>query len=155
MKVNDVILSSEEIQSSLETTWRKIEAKENLQNQKVQSKISFLQKNWFSTAASVLVFCFLSVWLYNKDITTSNTVITYNKLIADNNEGLVEQTNNSYKSQIILLSDGSSVLLQPKSKLSYPKIFTGNKREVYLSGEGFFELVKILKSPFLFMQMRL
>jgi hypothetical protein len=28
------------------------------------------------------------------------------------------------------------------SKLSYPKIFVGNERKVYLSGEGFFEISK-------------
>jgi hypothetical protein len=61
---------------------------------------------------------------------------------------LVEQTNNSDKPQIITLSDGSSVLLQPNSKLSYPKIFVGNERKVYLSGEGFSKSVKTLK-PFL------
>ena len=61
---------------------------------------------------------------------------------------MVEQTNNSNKPQIITLSDGSSVLLQPNSKLSYPKIFTGNERKVYLSGEGFFEISKNPKKPF-------
>ena len=61
---------------------------------------------------------------------------------------MVEQTNNSNMPQIITLSDGSSVLLQPNSKLSYPKIFIGNQRKVYLSGEAFFEISKNPKKPF-------
>ena len=39
-------------------------------------------------------------------------------------------------------------MLQPNSKLSYPKIFVGNERKVYLSGEGFFEISKNPQKPF-------
>jgi transmembrane sensor len=78
----------------------------------------------------------------------NKSILTYNQLIIENNEGLVEQTNNTKKPQIIVLSDGSSVLLQPNSKLSYPKIFSGTVRKVYLSGEGFFEISKNPKKPF-------
>jgi ferric-dicitrate binding protein FerR (iron transport regulator) len=60
---------------------------------------------------------------------------------------LVEQTNNSNKPQIITLSDGSSVLLQPNSKLSYQKEFVGNQRNI-LIWRGFFEISKILKAFF-------
>jgi hypothetical protein len=78
-------------------------------------------------------------WIF---ISTNYTILqlVYNKLIDEDVEGLVEQTNNN-KLQIITLSDGSSVLLQPNSKLSYQKNLWVTK-EVYLSGEGFFEISK-------------
>lgn len=38
------------------------------------------------------------------------------------------------------LSDGSKVWLNAASELKFPVRFTGNKREVYLSGEGYFEV---------------
>ncbi len=46
------------------------------------------------------------------------------------------------------LSDGSSVILQPGSKISFPKVFPAGKREVRLSGEAFFEVVKNKNAPF-------
>jgi len=147
MKVPDVNLSPGEIHSALESTWKKIEEKENFYNIS-KSKIVYLRKYWLSGAAAILIISLASVWTFKKHTITGNTVVTYNELIEENNEGLVEQTNNSDISQTITLSDGSSVLLQPKSKLSYPKIFTGNERKVYLSGEGFFEISKNPKKPF-------
>lgn len=148
MKVGDAELSQAEVQSALKSTWKKIEEKESFQKQNSKKSVIFLQKYWLGGVAATLFFCFLSIWFYNNQISTSNTIVTYKELIEESSEGLVEQTNNSDKSQIITLSDGSSVLLQPKSKLSYPKIFTGNERKVYLSGEGFFEISKNPKKPF-------
>lgn len=64
-------------------------------------------------------------------------------------KGLIEQVNNSDSPKLITLSDGSSVLLQPKSSLSYSKDFDISKREVFLKGEAFFEVSKNPKKPFL------
>jgi transmembrane sensor len=101
---------------------------------------------WRSIAA-VLVLGLALGWLYKRQALTQDT-LTYTQLINQDAEGLIEQTNNSTKPQLITLSDGSSVLLQPKSKLSYPKSFEGNERNVYLSGEGFFEISKNPEKPF-------
>jgi ferric-dicitrate binding protein FerR (iron transport regulator) len=46
----------------------------------------------------------------------------------------------------IELPDGSLVVLNGGSRLSYPASF-GKKRELFLSGEGFFEIVKDEKHP--------
>lgn len=146
MKVTDVNLSQNEIHEALESTWKKIEEKEDFNN--TRSKIFYLRKYWLSGVAALLIISLSSVLAFRNNSLINNTVVTYNELIEENNEGLVEQTNNSDISQTITLSDGSSVLLQPKSKLSYPKIFTGNERKVYLSGEGFFEISKNPKKPF-------
>lgn len=63
-------------------------------------------------------------------------------------EGLIEQINNTNSPKLITLSDGSSVLLQPKSKLSYSNEFDIVKREVFLEGEAFFEVSKNQFKPF-------
>ncbi|KUJ62333.1 iron dicitrate transport regulator FecR [Flavobacteriaceae bacterium CRH] len=148
MKVTDANLSQNDILEALESTWSKIEEKENFYNHTSKSTTRFLQKHWLSCAAAAILLIFISLYVFKNNSIINNNVVTYNELIEDNNEGLVEQTNNSEISQIITLSDGSSVLLQPNSKLSYPKIFTGNERKVYLSGEGFFEISKNPKKPF-------
>jgi transmembrane sensor len=147
MKIPVSDLSSSDVHEALQTTWLKIKEKENQINSAENSKSIFFRRYLLTGVAASLFFCLLSVWVYKNHFTADN-VVTYKELIDENSEGLVEQTNNSSKPQIITLSDGSSVLLQPNSKLSYPKIFTGNERKVYLSGEGFFEISKNPKKPF-------
>jgi len=48
----------------------------------------------------------------------------------------------------IRLADGTHVWLNSGSKLSYPFKFSENSREVYLSGEAFFEVKPNAKKPF-------
>lgn len=49
----------------------------------------------------------------------------------------------------VRLNDGTIVQLNSGSKLVFPVTFSGKKREVYLKGEGFFEVRKNDKSPFI------
>lgn len=49
----------------------------------------------------------------------------------------------------LLLSDGTEVWLNATSKLRFPFNFSGNKREVYLEGEGFFKVAKKESQPFI------
>jgi len=148
MKVPHNKISYSQLTVALQSTWIKIEEKEKGNNITKSYPVKYLKQYWLGIAAT-LFFTFLSVWFYQNQFEVNHTIVTYKELIEDNSEGLVEQTNNSNKPQIITLSDGSSVLLQPNSKLSYPKIFTGNERKVYLSGEGFFEISKNPQKPFL------
>ena len=147
MKVPHII-SSSELNTALESTWVKIEEGKNLNKSTKSNTDRYQKKYWLTGVAATIFFAFLSVWFYKNQFQTNHTAVTYKELVKDNSEGLVEQTNNSNKPQVITLSDGSSVLLQPNSKLSYPKIFTGNERKVYLSGEGFFEITKNSHKPF-------
>ncbi|GGF15646.1 FecR family protein [Flavobacterium limi] len=147
MKVPANKISSSELTAAMQATWIKIEEKENGNKTIKHNPVRYLKQYWPGVAAT-LFFAFLSLWSYHNQLDRDNSIITYKELIEDNKEGLVEQTNNSDKPQIITLSDGSSVLLQPDSKLSYPKIFTGNERKVYLCGEAFFEISKNTQKPF-------
>ncbi len=49
----------------------------------------------------------------------------------------------------IILSDGTRVKLNASSKLTFPSQFCKNTREVYLDGEGYFEVKKNTKVPFI------
>lgn len=63
---------------------------------------------------------------------------------------IYEKENTSPESMLVQLPDGSTVVLQPKGKLSYSPTQYGKKnREVILSGEAFFEVQKNAKIPFL------
>jgi transmembrane sensor len=48
----------------------------------------------------------------------------------------------------VALPDGSTVLLQPDSRISFPEAFGDEKRDVYLSGQAFFEVTKDPRKPF-------
>jgi transmembrane sensor len=48
----------------------------------------------------------------------------------------------------LLLHDGSRVVLGAASILRYPATFTGRSRDVYLTGEGYFEVVHDSQRPF-------
>jgi hypothetical protein len=147
MNVSQITLSAQDIQGALETTWNKIETKEAKSIPTLP--LRYRHNKRLLKIAAIVIVSILTSFLYQYNSNPTNSTLIYNELIGGHNEGLVEQTNNSNKPQIITLSDGSSVLLQPKSKLSYPKTFLGNERKVYLSGEGFFEISKNPKKPFL------
>ena len=49
----------------------------------------------------------------------------------------------------IVLSDGTEVWLNSESELKFPTVFTGGKREVELSGEGYFSVARDGHLPFI------
>ncbi|MGN8070033.1 FecR family protein [Mucilaginibacter sp. SG564] len=49
----------------------------------------------------------------------------------------------------IVLTDGTRITLNSQSTLKYPTVFTGKTREVYLSGEAFFDVHKDHEHPFI------
>lgn len=66
----------------------------------------------------------------------------------DDNEGFAV-TNTSKKPQRLTLEDGSIVILQPQSRISYPDHFGERKRMVYLRGEAFFQVKRDVTKPFI------
>lgn len=72
----------------------------------------------------------------------------YKKRTEDKKEVLEEVINDSEKTKLVDLPDGSQVTLSKHSRVSYPKSFSTTQREVYLSGEAFFEVTKNPHKPF-------
>jgi transmembrane sensor len=64
-------------------------------------------------------------------------------------ENMVEQRNDGSAPLHVQLSDGSAIVLDAQSSIRYPVRFTDDRREVYLSGGGFFEITKDPQRPFL------
>lgn len=60
----------------------------------------------------------------------------------------VSVENHTKPDMLINLPDGSSLLLKKGSSIRFPKTMTGSRREVFLDGEGFFEVVKNREKPF-------
>lgn len=99
---------------------------------------------WVAAASVILV---MGWWFFISQTPTNQLSYELNREEAD--VPLVEKVNNTAKPLLITLADGSSIFLNPQSKISYAKAFNeGSKREVYLSGEAFFEVAKNPNKPF-------
>jgi ferric-dicitrate binding protein FerR (iron transport regulator) len=103
--------------------------------------------NWYHMAASVLLLLFAG-WWFNKQSPYQQQSDQYKVILSQIKEPLVKEENVTDQARLIVLADGSSVLLQPNSRITYPSRFEGNRREVFLSGEAFFEVAKNPDKPF-------
>jgi len=101
------------------------------------STYSFLNTKKISVAASFIILIGISSFL---GIQLTNMSVYRNKV----NEIYVPMGSISSVS----LPDGSKVWLNADSKLTYTSEFTRKKREVYLSGEAFFDIKHINNSSF-------
>jgi len=79
----------------------------------------------------------------------SATVVFYFHAEKDITEQLTLQNTDSGNILVKTLGDGSTIYLASNASLSYPKSFTGSKREVSLQGEALFDIAKNPAKPFL------
>lgn len=108
---------------------------DNISEERRTNKIYSL-RIWSSVAVFVLI-AFISYFLISINDTKNNTeYIVYTNNMVDSVE-------------VITLADGSTVWLREKSQLSYPKEFSGNNREVELTGEAFFDITANTEQPFI------
>lgn len=106
--------------------------KELRQIKNANKVIALPYKNW-AIAASLVFLIGLSVFFYQ----TSNAVESKQFAVKLGEHAKIE------------LSDGTQIWLNAGSVLKYPKEFKGDTREVYLSGEAFFDVAKDKKHPFI------
>ncbi|WP_427872515.1 FecR family protein [Flavobacterium sp. MMS24-S5] len=106
--------------------------KELRQIKNAHKVIALPYKNW-AIAASLVFLIGLSVFFYQ----TSNAVESKQFAVKLGEHAKIE------------LSDGTQIWLNAGSVLKYPKEFKGDTREVYLSGEAFFDVAKDKKHPFI------
>jgi transmembrane sensor len=101
-------------------------------------------RRWLGIAATVMLLSVLGLGLLNRR--TKN--VDYDQLVSAASEPLTERKNGTSDTLLIKLEDGSMIKLCPNSKISFPGHFAVEKREVYLSGEAFFDIAKNPSSPF-------
>lgn len=105
---------------------------------------------WLNTraAAAVLLIAGLAAWWLLRQPRTAAT--QPQNLAAQLAPGQLETVDNRTGSVLpVVLPDGSRVTLGPQSRLFYQKAFADSVREIYLSGEAFFEVQKNPGRPFL------
>lgn len=120
--------------------WEKIQASTDIADSCKRS----VWTNWYARAAVVIGLLGAGWFLADSGNNLQQTVTR-----VDAARRFVKQINNSETPMTIILSDGSSIILQPHSVLEYPETFEADKREVFLTGQGFFEVVRDPQKPFL------
>lgn len=108
------------------------------------TNFQILSRNWLRIAASVTLILGAAWWF---NIRNPLNTISFDNIISKEQKAI--HFNNGTKSLIFELSDGSKITLEPKSELRYGSDFGKEKREVFLTGEAFFEVAKDMQKPFL------
>lgn len=98
-------------------------------------------RRFIITAAASLLFIFAIAAYFMVEKKSAEEV----KPLAETNTPAPQNT----MRQTIHLPDGSTVVLNANSRLNYPPSFSGATREVFLSGEAFFDIKPNPSQPFL------
>ncbi|MGF1637005.1 MAG: FecR family protein [Cyclobacteriaceae bacterium] len=117
---------------------------QSIQDKKlVNRKINFFSGTYKIAATILLVLSVVATiwWVATNNTGEVSPHVAELDVIKEFNNGTIQKT--------IVLGDGSSIILMPKSSLEFPSVFDNNYREVKLSGEAFFEVAKDAKRPFL------
>jgi transmembrane sensor len=115
-------------------TWAKINA--HITQHQAPAVVRPIKQNWLAYAASVLIVC-AAGWFGYKNI--------FHKTTAD---AFAVVSNPNGKRSKLILPDGSVAYLAGGSTLRYAKNFNGDKRELFLNGEAFFDVVHRADKPF-------
>jgi transmembrane sensor len=120
---------------------------------RIQSEVSTAQVRplWrrmaWRVAASVLLVLGLGTWWWlGTDVPGALPTLPF---AFTKQPTLEEVINNTATALPVRLPDGSHAWLQPRSQLSYRRAFADTIREVFLTGEAFFEVRKNPAKPFL------
>jgi len=112
---------------------------------KVNTKISQPQSaGWWITIQRIAAILLLPLLVYSGYLTFQN------RTKINLQEQVMMQTISSRQGMVtqFALVDGTKVWLNSGSELQFPSRFNGNKREVILKGEAFFEVTRNEKQPF-------
>ena len=142
------IIDYQHLHSLLELTPERMDKEQGRINYACFRKLVNVQKRKvmlisFSRYAAIIVIAFVSAWMLASYYFSGN-LAEQKELIAFQQELLVPAGQRAE----LTLPDGTKVWLNAGSKLSYPSFFE-KERKVFLSGEGFFNVAKNEKVPFI------
>lgn len=114
----------------------------------INRKATTVALRWYTLAAAAVLLAICSfIYLIDSKIAVTNKMAV--KEISPPQQWK-QVVNDKQVSQRFLLPDGSSVTLEPQSSIKFsPDFNTPVTREIYLNGEGFFEVAHNEQRPFL------
>ncbi|WP_299435988.1 FecR domain-containing protein [uncultured Aquimarina sp.] len=119
----------------------KEKAYQQFYSRKVSTKRPF---KYVAIAASIIIIC-IAGYTFNSS-TGDNLIVTTVDFFGSDIKSIAT---NSGDQKTIILPDGSTVIMNAKSHLTYPKKFTDSIRTVTLIGEAFFDVKRDTTKPFI------
>lgn len=113
-----------------DNAWSKVNEKAQVFSEMQNSSLFRIPVNYFLRIAAIFIVAFFCWYLINSDNSRINVKAGSTPMQ-------------------VTLNDGSKVDLNKESQLKYPKKFKSNSREVYLKGEGFFNIFRNPQKPFI------
>jgi len=105
------------------------------------------KKWWYAAASVVVIASAITVFYFLRNPGPKAGEFAYTKQVYSRH--LIENVNTSEKAITVKLPDGSTVELAANSRISYANDFdSASTRDVYLSGEAFFNVTKNPSRPF-------
>jgi transmembrane sensor len=133
-----------ELSAVNEKIWNSINSKISIREQEEPTTEKPVRSLWvkLAVAASLAGILITSVYLVNVSDSRQPD------FLSSSVSNTVVNVNNTSVPLVIQLEDGSTVTLQPQSKITYPKHFESTSREVAIEGEAFFDISKDKSRPF-------
>lgn len=112
--------------------------------------VSIGHRSIWGAAAAVIVVLFIGMQLFNSKETGVVVKSDDHTMAEDrnNNNDIAEVENSSGIDLPIHLPDGSTVMLAPRSKVSYKRYFDAKNRDIQLTGKAVFKVAKDKNRPF-------
>ena len=127
---------------NVDSAWEKL--RDRIQKDEQKAPIIEEEKNRNVTFPAILKYAAIIILLIS--VGFFFTKVYQN--IFDNGK-MMEFVSLSNLSKEIVLPDGSTVILNANSKISYPNVFASNERRINLEGEAFFDVTKNPEMPFI------
>jgi hypothetical protein len=149
--VDNITFHEDEIQQLVRDTQKILEL-DYVDDFPMEDATPARKMNRYWAIAASIVLMVVASWIFvekNKSVNLSFQP-SYENLIKAIPHQLIERVNQTNAPLIITLPDGTRTTLSTNSKISYPEKFIAlDKREVFLVGEAFFEVVRNTQKPFL------
>ncbi|MCF0070706.1 FecR domain-containing protein [Dyadobacter sp. CY261] len=127
------------MESGLSRLHAKIAEQEDAAEEETPERPRYIKIGSWLAAASILLATGLGYFLVNKQHEGGN----------ETHVAMETRTSGAKEVVSIELSDGTQVWLNKNSKIEFPKVFSGDERQVFLQGEAFFEVVPNPDKPFI------
>ena len=149
LQIQNPSISDAEIHFHIDATLKQIRQKATMEQDTSDdySLNSTYRRLWLRLTAAfvVILSAGLLYYYYVSSKAGFSSIVQTDSAVA---QQVVKENHSSSPLQVIL-PDGSEVTLQKNSQLRYPSTFSATRREVHLTGEAFFSVIRNPNKPFL------